>query len=251
MVTLAAVWTDQACSASRVVIAHCCVRCGSLLLVARWTGWDRPTATTAGSASTRVTSALAWTRSGATSGRCVGQGGGHGGGHGGGPGGARRGRCRCRPRGGRCGGRISSAGQRQDDHCAQREQQSGEPGADRAQPAAAASRVRHGCVSTPRRTDCCAGADVTRVDYRATSTLASVRRRLGLAVWALLVQRRSDPSGGLRRLEELGVVGPAEGLGGPVVDLDELENLVGKVLAGGELAAAQHAAGQDREEDLD
>src|SRR5664280_99060 len=70
-----------------------------------------------------------------------------------------------------------------------------------------------------------------------------------------LVQRRSDPSGGLRRLEELGVVGPAEGLGGPVVDLDELEDLVGKVLAGGEaggeIAAAQHAAGQDREEDLD
>src|SRR5665811_1965513 len=67
----------------------------------------------------------------------------------------------------------------------------------------------------------------------------------------LLVQRRSDPSGGLRRLEELGVVGPAEGLGGPVVDLDELEDLVGEVLAGGDLAAAQHAAGQDREEDLD
>src|SRR5450759_5154458 len=62
---------------------------------------------------------------------------------------------------------------------------------------------------------------------------------------SVLVQRRSDPSGGLRRLEELGVVGPAEGLGGPVVDLDELEDLVGKVLAGGELAAAQHAAGQD------
>src|SRR5664279_2458698 len=71
MVTPAAVWTDQACSASRVVIAHCCVRSGSLLMVARWTGWDRPTATTAGSASTRVTSALAWTRSGATSGRTV------------------------------------------------------------------------------------------------------------------------------------------------------------------------------------
>src|SRR5450756_323615 len=70
-VTPAAVWTDQACSASRVVMAHCCVRSGSLLMVARWTARDRPTATTAGSASTRRTSALAWTRSGATSGRTV------------------------------------------------------------------------------------------------------------------------------------------------------------------------------------
>src|SRR5665811_211196 len=78
-----------------------------------------------------------------------------------------------------------------------------------------------------------------------SSAASDVYKRQGL------VQRRSDPSGGLRRLEELGVVGPAEGFGGPVVDLDELENLVGKVLAGGELAAAQHAAGQDREEDLD
>ena len=37
--------------------------------------------------------------------------------------------------------------------------------------------------------------------------------------------------GGSRRLEELGVVGPAEGLGGQVVGLDESDDLVGEVLA--------------------
>ena len=56
--------------------------------------------------------------------------------------------------------------------------------------------------------------------------------------------------GGSCGSEELGVVGPAEGFGGAVVGRDERGDLLDEVVAGGEVAAAEHAAGQDREEDL-
>src|SRR6476469_7075443 len=57
--------------------------------------------------------------------------------------------------------------------------------------------------------------------------------------------------GGSCGSQKLGVVGPAEGFGGAVVGRDEVGDLLGQVVAGGEVAAAEQAAGQDREEDLD
>src|SRR5687768_15151260 len=55
----------------------------------------------------------------------------------------------------------------------------------------------------------------------------------------------------LRDLEWAAVVGPAEWFGSPVVVVDEGDDAVGEVVDAGELAVAQQASLEDREEQLD